>query len=103
MALNALVRSRTWARVLPLTAADIIEADDWLIEQPWPPMRMSLTVSSVDVDVDHDLVAAERVEPLGPGGRGRFQLAAVPGAAVVVEDDLAVEVFESGHVARFAV
>ena len=26
---------------LPFTAADIIDADDWLIEQPCPPMRMS--------------------------------------------------------------
>ena len=34
MALKARVRSWTSSTVLPLTAADIIEADDWLIEQP---------------------------------------------------------------------
>ncbi len=43
MALNALVRSRTSSTDLPLTAADIIDAEDWLIEQPWPLMRMSST------------------------------------------------------------
>ena len=46
IALNARVRARASSTVLPLTAADIIEADDWLIEQPWPPMRMSATVPS---------------------------------------------------------
>ena len=24
-----------------------VDADDWLIEQPWPPIRMSLTTPSV--------------------------------------------------------
>ena len=51
----------------------------------------------VDVEEHHDLVAAQRVEPLGPGGRRRGQLTPVPGVAVVVEDDLAVEVFQAGH------
>jgi hypothetical protein len=60
-----------------LTAADIIEADDWLIEQPCPPMRTSRTTS--------------------PGAGRHRQLAPVPGVAVVVEDDLPVEVFETGH------
>ena len=69
MALKAWVRSCTSSMVLPLTAADIIEADDWLMEQPWPAMRMSRTTSVVDVEVDDDLVAAERVEPLDPMGR----------------------------------
>ena len=33
--------ARASSTLLPFTAADIIEADDWLIEQPWPVMRMS--------------------------------------------------------------
>ncbi len=45
MPLNARDRARTSSRVLPLTAEDIIDADDWLIEQPCPPMRISRTVS----------------------------------------------------------
>ena len=45
----------------------------------------------------HDLVAAQRVEALHAVGRRRVQLATVPGRAVVVEDDLAVELFEVGH------
>ncbi len=51
----------------------------------------------VDVQVEHDLVAAQRVEAFDAMGGGNLQLAAVAGAAVVVEDDLAVEVFEVGH------
>ena len=51
----------------------------------------------LDLEVDDDLVAAQRVEPLGPVRRRDGQLAPVAGAAVVVEDDLAVEVFETGH------
>ena len=44
-----------------------------------------------------DLVAAQRVEALDPVGRRGLQLAPVPGGAVVVEDDLAVQLFEVGH------
>ena len=65
MALKAVVRSRTSSTVLPFTAADIIDAEDWLIEQPWPAMRMSLDAAVVvELEVDDDLVAAERVEAL---------------------------------------
>ena len=46
MPLKARTVARASATVLPLTAADIIEADDWLIEQPWPPIRMSVTTPS---------------------------------------------------------
>ena len=66
IALNARVRSRTSSTVLPFTAADIIDADDWLIEQPWPAMRTSVDDAVVDVEVDDDLVAAQRVEALDP-------------------------------------
>ena len=41
IALNARVTARASPTLLPFTAADIIDADDWLIEQPWPVMRMS--------------------------------------------------------------
>ena len=46
MALKARVSLRTSATVMPLIAADIIDADDWLIEHPVPPMRTSETVPS---------------------------------------------------------
>src|SRR3546814_1222707 len=45
MPLNARVSCSTSAIVLPFTADDIIDADDWLMEQPCPPMRMSFTTS----------------------------------------------------------
>lgn len=46
IALNARVSARASARVLPFTAADIIDAaDDWLIEQPCPPILTSVIVS----------------------------------------------------------
>jgi hypothetical protein len=45
MALKAFDRSRTSSIERPFTAADIIDAADWLIEQPCPLMRMSRTVS----------------------------------------------------------
>src|SRR4029079_7846470 len=51
----------------------------------------------VDLDEEDDLVAAQRVETLHLVRGRNGQLAAVPGRAVVVEDDLSVEVFESGH------
>ena len=51
----------------------------------------------ISVDVDDDLVAAQRVEALDPGRGRRLQLAPVPGGPVVVEDDLPVEVFEARH------
>src|SRR4030095_15665466 len=50
-----------------------------------------------DVEVQDDLVSAQRVEPLDAVGRVDRQPAAGPPAAVVVEDDLPVEVFEVGH------
>jgi len=34
---------RTSSSDLPLTAADMSDADDWLIEQPVPAILMSLT------------------------------------------------------------
>ena len=49
------------------------------------------------VDGDHHLVAAQRVEALGAVGR-RGQLTLQARVLVVVEDDLPVEVFQTGHV-----
>ena len=100
MPLKARTSARASSIVLPLTAADIIDAEHWLIEQPWP---LDLDVGDdavVDVEVDDDLVAAQRVEALGAVGRrhlGSGVSPPVPRVAVVVEDDLAVEVFEAGH------
>ena len=86
---------RTSSSDLPLTAADISEAEDWLMEQPEPRDLEVGQRAVLDHDGDHDLVAAQRVEALDPVGGGRVQLAPVPGRAVVVEDDLAVQVFEA--------
>ena len=44
--LKARNRARASSVDLPLTAADIIDAELWLIEQPCPLMRMSLTTPS---------------------------------------------------------
>ena len=38
--------SRTSSSSLPLTAADISEADDWLMEQPEPPILRSASLPS---------------------------------------------------------
>ena len=46
MALNARMRARASSTVLPLMAADIIEADDWLIEHPWPEIFTSCNAPS---------------------------------------------------------
>ena len=45
--LKVRIRPRTSGTGFPLTAADINEADDWLIEQPVPAILMSETTSSV--------------------------------------------------------
>src|SRR3546814_9115495 len=47
------VSSSTSAIVLPFTADDIIDADDWLMEQPCPPMRMSFTTSPSKRSEEH--------------------------------------------------
>ena len=44
--LNVPISSRTSASDLPLTAADMSEADDWLIEQPVPAILMSARTPS---------------------------------------------------------
>ena len=45
MARNALMVERAWAKVLPFTAVDIMEADDCEIEQPWPAIFRSVMTS----------------------------------------------------------
>ena len=60
MALKVRMRSRTSGSDLPFTAPDMSDAEDWLMEQPWPDIRMSLSVSVVHVHVDDDFVAAQR-------------------------------------------
>jgi hypothetical protein len=44
--LKVRMRSRTSGTGRPLTAADISEADDWLMEHPVPAILMSDTTSS---------------------------------------------------------
>ena len=44
--LKVAMSSRASATDLPLTAADISEADDWLIEHPVPAILMSATMPS---------------------------------------------------------
>ena len=68
--LKVRIRSRTSATGLPLTAADISDAEDWLIEQPVPAILMSETRVALDDEGHHDLVPAQRVEPLDPLGGG---------------------------------
>ena len=98
--LNVRMVARVSARLLPLTAVDIIDADDWLIEQPCPVSLTSARRSPSSWTIEGDLVAAQGVESgLGVGGRGR-QLPPVAGVAVVIEDDFSVEVFETGHRGR---
>ena len=46
MCLKACTTRRTSATVRPLTAVDIIDADDWLIEHPWPPVDSSTITPS---------------------------------------------------------
>jgi len=44
--LNCRAMSRTSSIGLPLIATDIIDAEDWLIEQPWPEILRSRTFPS---------------------------------------------------------
>ena len=97
MPLKVRISWRTSSTGLPLTAADISEAEDWLMEQPEPPILTSASVPSSTSEADHHLVTAQGVEALDPVGRRRLELAPVPGRAVVVEDDLPVQIFEVGH------
>jgi hypothetical protein len=70
-ALKARISCRTSATGLPLIAALIIEVEAWLIEQPWPPILTSRTCRcGFELEVEDDLVAAQRVESLDlVGGR----------------------------------
>ena len=74
--MNRRTSARTSATDLPLTAWLIIDAELCEIEQPWPPTLMSRDDAVVDLQVDVDLVAAQRVVADGVGRRRR-QLAAV--------------------------
>ena len=57
MPLKVAISSRASATVLPLTAADIMEADDWLIEHPVPPILMSAAVKGKTVAEARELIA----------------------------------------------
>ena len=77
-----------------MIASLIIEADDWLIEQPCPSMATEATSVTLEGELDRDLVATQGVHPLGLG-IGCVEVPLVAGVAIVVEDDLPVEVFEA--------
>ena len=47
MPLKVRIRSRTSGTVFPFTAADINDAEDWLMEQPLPAILMSETTPSL--------------------------------------------------------
>jgi len=71
------------------------EALAWEMAQPEPSKEHAADAITVELEVDAALVAARRVVPVRDAVGGG-QLAAVPGAAVVVEDDLLVEFGEIG-------
>ena len=58
---------------------------------------ITMIPSVVDVDVNRDFVAAQWVETLGSMRRRTLERAVVTRIAIVVEDDLAVEIFEPWH------
>jgi len=96
IALNERMSLRACSTGRPFTAADIIDADDWLMEQPGRRCA-GREHAVVHFEVNDDLVATERIESLH-AVRGRYgQFAAVAWRTVVVEDDLPVKVFEACH------
>ena len=64
------MRSRASLTGLPLTAADISEADDWLIEHPVPAILMSATTPSSTSRVTTISSPHSGIEPLHPLGGG---------------------------------
>ena len=68
--LKALMNWRASPMDVPAMAADIIDADAWLIEHLAADRNVGDDVVVVDVDEDDHLVATERVEALGPHGGG---------------------------------
>ena len=67
--------------------------------QPVPVKRASWHLAVGHLHLQHQVVAAERVEPLGRGGRP-LQRPEVPRALAVVEDDLLVEIGELAQASR---
>ena len=79
------------ARLRPLTASVISDADAFEIAQPDPSNEMPAIRSAVELHVECQAVAAERIVALrGAGGAGQRTVVSRP--AVVVEDDFLVEV-----------
>ena len=75
-----------------------MEADAWLMEQPWSVEGYGIDfLVGVEVEADDHFVAAEGVEAAG-GDVGVGDFAVVPGVAVVVEDDFLVQVVKVGWV-----
>ena len=80
-----------------MTAADISEADDWLMEQPEPPIFRSASFPSSTRMLTTTSSPQSGLKPSTRWAGRRLELAPIAGRAVVVEDDLAVELFEVGH------
>jgi len=67
------------------------------------PRRLHIAHDAIgNQEVQRDLVAAQRIVALDNGRRRRLDLPTVTRIAIVVEDDLSVEVVESRHVSSFA-
>ena len=98
---SSLGSAATSLALRPLTSSVSIDVADWLMAQPRPENFTSSIVSpsSPKATRDRDLVAAERVHPLGLGVRV-LDLAVVPRVLVVVEDVLPVELVHQPNTFR---
>ena len=85
--------SCTSARDLPLTASVSSDADATEIAQPLPSNFASRDALAVEIHVHRQPVAAQRIVAVGVRV-GRIEPAEVPRMAVVVDDDVAIEVFQ---------
>ena len=96
----------TSARDLPLTASVSSDADATEIAQPLPSNADVGDAIAVELHVDRQLVAAQRIEARPRARSAGSSLPKLRGLPVVVEDDVAIEVFEvhasAEHLARVA-
>ena len=85
---------------MPMTSSEAIDADACEIAQPWPEKRTSCDLAvAVDLELDLQLVAAQRVEVLRLEV-GVLELAPVMRGLVVLQDVLAVEVVHQANTSR---
>ena len=84
-------------RVLPLTASVISDAEALEMAHPSRRNLMSTMPSSVELQIDRQPVAAQRVVALGAEWSASSQLAEVPRLLVVIQDHFLVERQQIGH------